>query len=1541
MRGAGAATLRPRLIEAQRDPAETPFPARGRRRYRTKSLYLATALCTGIATPVLGESAHSSLDANGVDLVDGTFNLRLPVASIGAGQAELPLVVYDSQLDNWSGISLYRTVSGGVTSLTINLARGYDRFTSTDGFAASKLGTGATLTEQGDGSFIYATLDGTTIQFTNPALNDSGGTSNFCTDTNTNCHLLPASISRRGGMAVQYSWTVIANCTRPRVPDDPRNCNEYWRLGRVSNAAGYAIGWSYVNPTGSPVPAWYQRATATLSNSNMTATSWPTVTYAYPSSTVMTVTTPGGKVWRITGNPGTLTGVRRPSAAADTTVIARSGSTMTITKDGVTTTYNYSVAGSTATTTVTDAASHAATYVADLTKQRITSVTDRLGHTTTYVYDSVGRPTEVDNPEGDKVQYGYDGRGNLTTTTQVAKPGSGLANLVTSATFAASCTDASCNEPTTTADAKSQVTNYSYDGTTGLVTAVTLPAPTSGAVRPETRYSYTTTSGVALLTGVFTCRTGAAPACVGTADETKVTIGYSANLLPTSVTAGASDGSLTAATAKSYDAVGNLTSVDGPLPGADDTLTYRWSADREQVGAISPDPDGAGPLKRRAVRTSYNADGQPTTVEQGTVNGTGDTDWAAFTSLQQATTGYDANARPVQVATTAGGTTYAVTQTSYDALGRPDCTAVRMNPASFGSLPGACTAGAAGSDGPDRITRVTVYDNVGRATEVTSAYGTAAAGVEKDSFTINGKVQTVTDANNNVTTYGYDGFDRLLTTTYPGGSYEQLGHDANGNVTSRLLRDGNSISYGYDALNRMTSQARPAIGYNTSLAYAYDNLGEVTGATGVNWSGTNSYAYDALGRMLSENNPWTGTTSWQYDLAGRRTRQTWVDGFYVTYEYLLTGEMTWVRENGSTMLASYGYDDLGRRTALARGNGVNTSYGYDPASRLTSLAHDLDGTIADQTIGLGYNAAGQITSRTSSNDAYTWSGAVNVDRSYSVNGLNQYTASGAVVPSYDGRGNLTGAGGDTYGYNGANQLVATSTSELLIYDPAERLFYSGAENTLFRYDGGQMIAEHDATYGTVKRRYVWGPGDDEPLVWYEGSGTTDKRWLVADERGSVIAVTNTAGDAIDIKAYDEYGIPSDTTPANAGRFGYTGQAWLPSLGMWYYKARVYSPTLGRFLQTDPIGYGDGLNWYNYVGSDPVNGTDPSGLDEQEGKEVRVTGSRVEVSNQAAPRSMGGSSSSGQAGPVEADPQPSIADIIVKGVKDHPDATAAVGFIGFSLLCPECDLVAALAEAADVGEGEEVVVTAAKRRNWFRRLIDSITGRSACFAAGTLVQTEHGLRAIDTIRPGDMVLSRDEKTGRTAYKRVTAVKTPTQDDLYTVELDVPAEKAAEHHAEFQATATHPWRTTDGRWVATAQLHSGMTLMRAEGAPAKVEWVRDTHKMAPTYNLTIEGYHTYFIGKDKVWVHNACSINALGRSLAKKFGRPGSAFPRVNGDAEAINEEAQLIHDEIMNDPGSVQIGGHSSRYGSYTDTIAPDGRGVRYTDDGQFIGFREP
>jgi RHS repeat-associated protein len=668
-----------------------------------------------------------------------------------------------------------------------------------------------------------------------------------------------------------------------------------------------------------------------------------------------------------------------------------------------------------------------------------------------------------------------------------------------------------------------------------------------------------------------------------------------------------------------YDVIGNLTYVDGPLSGTADTTAYRYNQDREPVGLISPDPDGGSALPNRAIRVTYGTTGLVTKRELGTTAGQTDAAWAAFSPAQAVDLTYDSNRRPTTQKLSSGGTAYALTQASYDNRGRLQCSAVRMNPAIYGSLPGdACTLGTQGSYGPDRIAK-TVYDAGDQVTQSQLAIGTTDAATERTlTWSDNGQLATLKDAESNLTTYEYDGFDRLSKTRYPDttkgsgtssvSDYEQLSYDANSNVTSRRLRDANSIFYTLDNLNRVTLKDLP--GSEPDVSFGYDNLGRVTSASQT--GNSLAFTWDALSRRLTEAGP-QGTTISEWDLANRRTKLTYPgSGLYVNYDYLVTGEATTIRENGATsgvgVLASYGYDNLGNRSSVTFGNGAAQAFTYDPVSRLASLTNDLSGTTSDLSVTLGYSPASQIASTVRTGDAYAFAGHANDTTAYTSNGLNQYSAAGPTSITYDTKGNLTSDGTSTFGYSSENLLTSATGGVTLGYDPALRLYQvvGAAVTTRFAYDGVNMIAEYNGS-NALQRRFVFAPGIDQPILQYEGAGTTDRRFASTDERGSIISLTDSSGTLLNINRYDEYGKPQST---NTSRFQYTGQAWLGEIGLQYSKARIYSPTLGRFLQTDPVGYGAGPNWYAYVLNDPVNNIDPSGLIVCERGAICVTGPRI-------------------------------------------------------------------------------------------------------------------------------------------------------------------------------------------------------------------------------------------------------------------------------------------------------------------------------------------
>jgi RHS repeat-associated protein len=226
---------------------------------------------------------------------------------------------------------------------------------------------------------------------------------------------------------------------------------------------------------------------------------------------------------------------------------------------------------------------------------------------------------------------------------------------------------------------------------------------------------------------------------------------------------------------------------------------------------------------------------------------------------------------------------------------------------------------------------------------------------------------------------------------------------------------------------------------------------------------------------------------------------------------------------------------------------------------------------------------------------------------YWSNALNQYTRAGGQTLEYDAGFNLKSYAGATFTYNAQNQLVTgtkgTNTVQF-VYDGLGRCLKrtTNGASIIFAYDGWKPLAEW-AGDGSFWRFRIYGAGPDE-ILWHYDSRVGYIR-VHSDVHGSVMALLDTNGAGMEKYTYDAFGKPKITDwngnerpVSNFGnRFMYTGRDWIPELGIYEYRNRMYQPELGRFLQVDPIGFDAGdMNLFRYCGDDPVDRSDPLGLE---------------------------------------------------------------------------------------------------------------------------------------------------------------------------------------------------------------------------------------------------------------------------------------------------------------------------------------------------------
>ncbi|TWB39022.1 RHS repeat-associated core domain-containing protein [Nitrospirillum pindoramense] len=1173
---------------------------------------------------------YSDVDPQNVDLGTGTFTLSVQEVVIGKpGAGGL------SYGRSFIGTGWRDTLIGGIDATgnvyTVSLGGASESFTLANGVFTNAGGGPSTLTVDSFGQiFTYTMADGTVASFQhsvccNVGLQSYSGTTSTMGRANQ-ARIVTMTFPSGEIWTWNYVYSTFVDADGSNKP------KPFGRLQSVSSNLGYQIRYIYLannttliddlrnwvsvtgvvgfnmaeevcDPKAQQCTAVEQRKLA-----DQKTPKWPEVTYG-GGGTYRTATDNLGRVTRYTYTSGNMTGIRwskdatDDSTRSDDLVISYDTSNRVISvNNGVGTwAYGYSNNGSVRTTTVTDPEGRQRIVTSDLTTGLMKSdtrvVSSSLSLTTTIGYDTLNRVQKITRPQGDYTQYSYNVRGDVTQTQVVGTDG---ATSTTSATYedngSVTCNyPARCNKPLTTTDAAGKVTTYSYDSTHGGVTQVTAPTGANN-LTPTTSYTYgqysavynngsgqVTGAAVYRLSGTSACASGAS--CTGSADGVITTVSYgTSNPLPVSVTRRAGNNSVSATTSYTYDTIGNTLSVTQPGSG---TTYLTYDAIRRVVGTVGAPVAGTGGY--RAVSTTYDdRKNLVVTVKQGTVGNATESNVAGAISVrQQVDSLYDAAGRKTQDTLTGSDGNQVVTKYDYDKANYPKSITRPM-----------------GGQVDDRVSSVT-YDGAGRPL-TQSANGQLVA---QTSYTADGLTQTLMDGNNNTTSYAYDTLNRLQTVTYPsangGASQAGYGYDgATGRVKTQTLRDGQQLTYSYDNLGLITGRT----GAGVTLGSTYDNLGRLTSATS-STGPTVSQTYDALGHLTSQTTG-TQTVGSRYDAAGRLVNLVWPDNFTATYCYDGTGALTsiwagWVpgtsctnadgvssvSDSNASRLVTYTYDESGRRTATKRANGVTTSYGFDGASRLTS--QKMTGSNADLSVTFSYNQAGQILGRTLSNAQYTAPVPTNGTLSQPVNALNQATSSGGQAITYDGRGNITGFAGATMAYDVDNHLTSLSGTSLG-YDGLGRLYQVvQSSTTRFLYFGDRLVAEYDGSSpGVMQRRYIPGAGVDETVVWYQGAGTGDRRWLIPDERGSIIAVANDSGRVLGINTYDEYGRPARN---NMGRFQYTGQIWLAEIEAYHYKARIYIPTLGKFAQADPTGYAAGMNLYAYAEGDPINRTDPTGL----------------------------------------------------------------------------------------------------------------------------------------------------------------------------------------------------------------------------------------------------------------------------------------------------------------------------------------------------------
>jgi RHS repeat-associated protein len=534
-------------------------------------------------------------------------------------------------------------------------------------------------------------------------------------------------------------------------------------------------------------------------------------------------------------------------------------------------------------------------------------------------------------------------------------------------------------------------------------------------------------------------------------------------------------------------------------------------------------------------------------------------------------------------------------------------------------------------DALGNVTRIT--DHLQNAIQLD--YGVAGCGCAT------GNVTKVTYPNGTTIAFEYDGLDRLRRRTDRLGRTSLWTHDPEGSVLTWQNRNGETVRYGYDLLGRLVRKELPG---NEVVTFAYDLAGNL--ASAADPFCVLELQHDAFHRLtqattLLELPIGTGapqtlahTLGYTYDRVGNRTAM--VDSFGVaslayTYDDLHRPR-TVSRATDPSQRWSFAYDAAGRRTTttIAK-SGVVTTDLWDRARNLVArvaqtapaagvaTVHDPSGRANAETRVLGpvpetwafaYDGAGRLTAAA----ATALFGDTRVSRTHTYDVDGRLRSDGEYDYTFDPEGRLVQRGRigstltDRYTYDAEGrqrshvQTFDSGTGPVTLltvrycHDPLGRRIAKDVNGVTTRYvhDRDDVLHEVDLL-NRVERSYVHGSGVDEHLAVLDA--VTGRVLHVHQDRlGSVVALSDDSGALVQRYRYDEFGnLIGESDPSLFFAFAFTGRERDDETGWYHLRARAYDPRIGRFLREDPLGTDGGFNLYAYVENDPINLTDPFGL----------------------------------------------------------------------------------------------------------------------------------------------------------------------------------------------------------------------------------------------------------------------------------------------------------------------------------------------------------